>query len=274
MLIGLVTGAFAIEKPSGYKDLIVKKNGISSYQSNDGKIYVIDAPLWKFKLDFSSIGDSAGKNSGGNLLFTKKDISEHYNEMYNSNLYAVLNGQFFSRENDITSLSFPTKGDNKVFQAVHHEPEKKKRTLYMYKGVYPIFYNGYSKGLLENSKITDVITSLNPEDTKTVNEFQPNKKIGRHYIACVPLKEYNTNLATCKNLLFFYSDNATHNDMMNAAKKWGIKKYHIMMMDGSGSAQLYSEVMTESGIVEKHGLTRWKFPDYRPLPNVISIFNR
>jgi hypothetical protein len=199
---------------------------------------------------------------------------DYYNKSNNGNLYAVLNGQFFNNDANPTTISFPLKGNGKVFQSINHEPEKKKRTLYMYEGIMPIFYNGYSESLLNNSKNTDVITSLNPEDISTVNNFQPSNKIGRNYIGCIPLKEYNNDLATCKNLLFFYSDKSTHNDMMNAAKKWGVKPNHIMMMDGSGSAQLNSEVMDDSNYIEKYGLTKYGFPDYRSLPNTISIFAR
>jgi hypothetical protein len=73
MFISLVSSVFGVEKPSGYNSLVVNKNSISSYQSDDGKIYVIDTPLYKFSLDFSSIGIQAGTNEWGNKLFyTKK----------------------------------------------------------------------------------------------------------------------------------------------------------------------------------------------------------
>lgn len=276
----VVYASYIEAAPTGYTSLLNNKHGIKGYESKDGKILVIDAPLGSFKLDFSSTGKPSGKNKWGGNLYKRKYLTQHYADILekdnSENLYAVLNSQFFGKyPNNTATFAFPLKGNGTIYQEDDTEKKYGKRTLYMYKGIFPIFTDGYNKKLLKNSKITDVISALNPSNTNNLKDkLKPKSKIGRHYIGCIPLREYSKKLSTCKNIVFFYSTLSTNKEMISAMTNWGIKKHHIMAMDGSGSAQIYSEVMTHSGIIEGYGAARFNIPDYRDLPGVISIYRR
>jgi hypothetical protein len=134
--------------------------------------------------------------------------------------------------------------------------------------------NGYSSKLLKNKNITDAITSLNPFSSINVKEkFKANSSIGRFYIGCIPLKKYNKDIAICKNILFFYSTKATHYEMINVVKKWGVENNFLMAMDGSGSAQMYSDMISNEQNLELYGV-RALFPDFRDLSGIISLYSK
>jgi len=274
-----ISSVFATEVREEYTHLVHYNFDISSYKSNNGKYYVIDAPIGKFKLDFSAVGKKSKKNKHGGQLYERQSIYDHYLDKDDGSgfLYAMLNGQFFGKYSGHTAqFAFPLKGKNKIFHDTDTQTQYAKKTLYMAQvkdKQIPIFMNGFHKGLFKHSLISDAITALDPYHKKTKEDkLKVEEKIGRHYIGCIPLKEYNTNLATCRNLIFIQSNEATHTDMLEEMKKWGVKEHHIMAMDGSGSARLYSTMMVHSGIVERAGLNSLGFADWRDLPNVISIY--
>lgn len=279
------SSVFAIDKPQGYNNLSVKEKGISSYISSNSKFIAIDCPTGKFKLDFSSVGEKDGKNEWGHTLYERNSIDYYYNELINP--YAVLNGQFFAKytkDKSMAAISFPLKGNGIAFQDketdIKDEDKKtfkySKKTLYMFRGHIPVIMTGFHKKYFDMKVFSDVITGLNPNVNNKVfmDKIKSTENIGRNYIGCIPYKKYDygEKLAICKNLLFLYSSKATHNEMITEMQKWGIKNNQTIVMDASGSAQLYSKKM--SGTIEKYGTTSWHIPDYRDLPSVIAIHER
>jgi hypothetical protein len=120
LLVGLVSAALAgvnVNKPNGFKTLVQVKNGISSYINNSENIYIIDAPIRKFKLDMSHIGRYSGKNKWNHNLYKKDSLYNFSALANNGNLYTAFNSQFFDNSsNSFTPLSFPLKGNGKIFQ--------------------------------------------------------------------------------------------------------------------------------------------------------------
>jgi hypothetical protein len=291
------SSVFAVGVPTDYIDLDnSKKTGLKSYKSKNEKFYVINAPLRKFSLDFGAVGEENHDLTSpwGHRYFEKNNIEEYYNPIMKP--YAILNGQFFGEHADddsVGAFSYALKGGGKVFQD-ENEQTFEKRTLYMVQldkgGVsYPLMIRGYRKNILNHNIVTNAITGLDPyfDNTKDENCAEKNKKslctikekikhsekIGRNYIGCIPFSKYKNNkkVAFCKNLIFFHANSATHNEVLTEMEKWGIKKYHSMIMDGSGSSQLYSKKMSSSGNIELSGKNSLGWADERVLPMLFQF---
>ena len=87
-----------------------------------------------------------------------------------------------------------------------------------------------------------------------------NTSMGRFYIGGL---HYNS--SSLRYLLFFVSKSSTQSTMNYEISKWGVAEHEVVMMDGSGSAQM------KTSNFSVYGHNQYHFADKRKLANVISI---
>lgn len=173
-----------------------------------------------------------------------------------SNAFAIVNGAFFYLgkwnahtifSQTYTKIMHPFTPGNPVWNT-----SEKTRTLCIKDNNRAVVDNtGYNKR--DYSKACKFsITLLHPSVSK-----DRNSKIGRNYIG---VSRDNS------KVLFFLSTESTQADMERLIKSWGIPDYHIIMGDGSGSAQMRTKrniLLGYNGALNLYG---------RTIPHLIQIF--
>jgi hypothetical protein len=228
----------------------VNYGAVSVYKK--GGIYVSVINLDKAKVNVGNVEES------GSNLFVKNSMNTWWSDYKNNKTLAMYNGQFFSMNgylsSDTTTLSFPLRS---YWRSINTSTDSGSlRTLYVdSRGKTKIFPN-YTSSYLNYSK--ELIVGLNPSTNKGYNN-----STGRFYIVGIPRKDgepyYSRDM---KYLLLFTAVSSTQTNMMYQISRWNGYKANTIMMDGSGSAQM------RVGSLKVYGNG---FPQYRHLPNVISI---
>jgi hypothetical protein len=255
MLVALISGANAGNYviPSGYQYIKSVGNGaIKVYKKNGVYVSIID--LGRAKLNVGNV------QAAGNNKFVKYTLSEWWNNI--SNKLAIYNGQFFSMNGwpyaSTTTLSFPLRSYwNNINTSIDTGSLK---TLRVNSWGYTTIHYGYSSSMLNNSK--ELIVGFNPNQNKGYS-----KSTGRFYIAGIPFNKSETReyYRTMEYLLFFTAISKNQSQMYSEISQWNAMQRDIVMMDGSGSAQM------KVGSLEVYADG---FPRKREIPNVISIESR
>lgn len=160
-------------------------------------------------------------------------------------------GTKFNFAHDYRKIMFPFTPGNTVWNS-----SENTRTLCIKDNNRAVVDNtGYNKR--DYSKACKFsITLLHPSVSK-----DRNSKIGRSYIG---VSKDNT------KVLFFVSHANTQTGMEKLIKSWGIPDYHIIMGDGSGSAQLFTRRSYVRGS-NIFGGTPYSL-DGRSVPHMIQVF--
>ena len=246
MLVSLVSMSFAgnYNVPNGYT-LKESSNGAKIY--SNGNISVVIADMDRNRVDLGIL------NYAYRGKFYKDSISNWWKNYASYSTFAMINGQFFNTTINPTTLSFPLKDNGHVVTS-YVDDNSQKRTLIIDKYNNAKILRGYTSYYLYNDA-PDVIVGLNPSVSKS--SWAP---IGRNYIGGIPKGTCNPRYSSCdmKYLMFFIAKRKTQYYMLKEVEKWGVSKYAVVMMDGSGSSQLKSRTSSMYG-------------DGRYLPNVITI---
>jgi hypothetical protein len=122
---------------------------------------------------------------------------------------------------------------------------------------------------LKNKNITDGITGFDPFDINAQKAIGAKYNKGRNMIGCIPFPKYDLgSIAICKKVYFFISKSISQKSLISEMKKWGIEEEYMLTLDGSGSAQAYTEEFQYNG-------KNFRMPgDYRKIPNSILIYSR
>jgi hypothetical protein len=243
-LVGiLVSGVFGANIPDGYSK-IYSEEGFTTYKN--GNIYVSVVDLQKCKVKFGNVDKASSGNS-----FTKHNLDYWWNNIEGVQT-AIFNGQFFNPDIDPTPLSFPLLSSWNTL--VTQVDPGDLRTLKIYDNAKEAqILDDYYSYYLNNSK--ELIVGLHPSVDK-----KKNSNIGRFYIGGL---HYNS--SSLRYLLFFVSKSSTQATMNSEISKWGVAEHEVVMMDGSGSAQMKTSQFSV------YGRNSYYLYDKRDLPNVISI---
>jgi len=246
ILVGFGSSAWAVVcVPAGYSKVESKKNGFAVYKK--GNLYVTVVDLQKYEVTFGGVHKASNGNS-----FYKHKLNDWWN--YYKPL-AMFNGQFFNIWKNPTPLSFPLRAQYRTL-VTQVDSGRSLKTLKIYSnGNEAQVYNGYGSWMLNNSK--ELIVGLDPSEN-----MDESSNIGRFYIGGV-----NDNSSSLRYLLFFVSDQKSQDDMLIEIDNWGVWDQNILMMDGSGSAQMKTSKVTIYG----SRASSYYVPDYRNLPNVLLV---
>ena len=244
LVIGVVSSSWAgVSIPAGYTKVESKGSGFSIYKK--GNLYVTVVDLQKYEVTFGGVHKASSGNS-----FYKHKLNDWWN--YYRPL-AMFNGQFFNTYKDPTPLSFPLRAQYQTLVR-HTDPGRSLKTLKIYSnGNEAQVYYGYDSWMLNNSK--ELIVGLNPSEN-----MDENSNIGRFYIGGL-----HSNSSSLRYLLFFVSERKSQGDMLSEIHDWGVWDQDIVMMDGSGSAQMKTNKVTI------YGYNQYYFRDKRDIPNVILV---
>jgi hypothetical protein len=252
--------AAELPPPSGYSKI---KNGAGAdlYSDSTGKVYVQVVDL--LNGGGVSFDAHAGLVDYSNKIYKRESLDYLYNFFNSSSLFSMTNGQFFDNNSSTTKLSFPVKGSWNQLATINGEVNLSKRTLYIKTDGYAYIEDGYNASLLSDYDVSDLIVSLHPDVGKS-----SGFKIGRSYIG-----GYSANCsvsADCKytHLIFLVAANKKQSQMETIASNWGILPKSLIMMDGSGSAQIKAgnKSLYGSNSTIRHN------EEKRELPHVISIY--
>jgi len=248
MLVGLVSSVFGdtleYSVPPGYQIVESHNYGKFAVFKKDN-IYVTVVKIKDYDINFGLVHKASSSNS-----FYKHYMNTWWNDYSNTKTLSMFNGQFFNVTTfSKTPLSFPLRSNWNTI--VTQKDPGNLRTLKIYNNNIEaqILYD-YNSDYLKNSK--ELIVGLNPNVDKG-----KNIKTGRFYIGGL-----HTNSSTLKYLLFFIGVSNTQYNMENELYNWNILEQDIVMMDGSGSAQM------RFGNLKVYGDG---IPTYRRLPNIIRI---
>ena len=216
--------------------------------------YVVIADL---RLTNVSFGNAIQSNYGGNSYY-KMGISSWRRKL--GNPFAVINGQFFNKDMNPTTLSFGLKSNGDIIHSeIATDPsdaKKKLRTLTInYTGKASV-HDYANHNLIYKLDNKEAIVGLSPDEN--MSGIFP---IGRNYMV---VKE-NTDDKSTSSLYLFVARYMNQIGMERKIESWGLSLDNSIMMDGSGSSQLKTNKISYYG-----GTSKVK-PDYRSLPNVISI---
>jgi len=168
----------------------------------------------------------------------------------------MFNGQFFNIHKNPTPLSFPLRTQYQTLVTHIDLGSKSLKTLKIYSnGTSAQIYDGYGSWMLKNSK--ELIVGLDPSE-----DMHSWASIGRFYIGGI-----HDDSSSLRYLLFFISTQKNQDDMVKEIYNWEVWPQDIIMMDGSGSAQMKTNKITIYGSKAPYIY----YPDYRPLANVLLV---
>lgn len=263
---------------AGYGPVFVPQNyvlqktqgGISIYKHNTQNTFVMLVDVASSEFDFSSTMGSAGVNSDGFNLYHTGDILEQWN--LNSTKLAtpvfMVNGSFFAYTPTAillgkTYLSFPVKGNYRTLNNKVADSSEPVRNLVINSSGKAYFNDGFNLSLFNSSTTKEMMTGLIPNLKK-----DPNSSIGRNYIGGLPsvgcLPDSTTQNCSMDYLVFFVSFSSTHANMLTQMNDWRIPNKSRIMMDGSGSTQLFISA----------GFKYFNKVDGRKFPNAILVGNK
>lgn len=252
--------AAELSPPSGYSK-IQNGEGVDLYANNSKDVFVQVVDLQNG--GGISFDAHAGLVDYSNKIYKKEKLDDLYNYFNSSNLFSITNGQFFDHNSSTTKLSFPVKGAWNQLATINGEVKLSKRTLYMKTDGFAYIDDGYNESLLNDYSVSDLIVSLNPDE-----QFSAKYAIGRFYIG-----GYSPNCQTnikCKYeyLILLTAKEKTQIDMEAIADRWGVLPKSLIMLDGSGSAQVKTYKYSLYGVNNPYTNTS----DKRKLPHIISIY--
>lgn len=242
----------------------MKNDAISIYKSRSEDIYAIVVTTADADISFG------GNLGSGNEIDTyyKGTITEHFDENSNSDTVAVINGQFFDvmgtflkyKTTDPAKLVYPVKSNYTKLSSTIYDTNYTLRSLLINSSGQVYIREGFSQVLFNSSAIKEYIVGLYPSAVKN-----PDSAIGRHYIGGITKDACNPSTTICEYeyLIFFIAKSSTHYNMLSQMSLWGIPAKSRIMMDGSGSAQMYIDKTTP--LILKG--------DGRYIPNSIIIGN-
>lgn len=270
-----VAGKYVV--PSTYT-LSSQKGDIFVYQHTNQNTFAIVVDTAKSQFDFGGTMGYAGDGK-----YYRGDILEHWNK--NSSRLAkpvlMVNGSFFQfkpieyKLSTSVTLSFPLKDGYTNYSVKNTDPSNDFRSLYiksspsgvdtvhMVNGIRDNIGANIDFNIFHDSATKSYITGLVPAPIKN-----PNSKIGRNYIGGIPTLGCNPRKALCnlQYLVFFIAFSSTHDNMVKQMDDWQILSETRMMMDGSGSTQIF--LNTTGNYMNKGD------DNGRKIPNVILVGNK
>ncbi len=208
---------------SGFQS-IIKDSGIEVYKKDSvqGKLeYVTVVNRQKAR-----INNLVGTVNTANGTISKKVLTEFWQDATNQNTptkkaRVVINGTFFSTNDDPTGIAFGLKVGGKVITYGYAIGKE-------YPGLIRIFEFGrvggggsispYRKNIFENKLGTDIVGGLDVTANKSANRYLPRTFVG---------------VNRDKKILFYSSNHARQIDATNTLKAFGAKE--MIMLDGGGS---------------------------------------
>jgi len=246
-------------------------DSVKIYKKKSSAFYVVAVDMKKARIKVGSHFQRTKKN--GRNYFSKESIIAHHDKNRDyidtyygtyKNLVATLNSQFFNKNTDPSALPFPLKSNGIKLYDKDDEPHLKKRSLIITRSGRAYIKNGFTESWFRRSYFQEFLVGLHPDVNK-----KPFWNIGRHYIGGIPKGRCNPDKRTCsyEYLLFFVKKYARQAYMERAIKQWNVKSSAMIMMDGSGSAQLKTDK------IEMYGSTTGSLSaDERDLPITLSIY--
>ena len=120
------------------------------------------------------------------------------------------------------------------------------------------------QSILKNQSIKELMVGLDPSVGKSRYITIGRSYMGAYSNTCDP------KWATCifSHVLFFIAKDKTQSQMQSIATSWDVSTEALVMMDGSGSAQI------KAGSYSLYGGASFKGynPDYRTMPHAILTY--
>jgi len=259
-IFSLQTFSAELSTPSGFVK-IRNGNGADLYRNSANDVYVQVVDLQGGGgVSFHGFANSYNPSVPS---FYRQSLTSLYNNNNSSGLFSAVNGQFFDNESSITGVAFPVKTQGLIRSSAVWDNLSKRTFMINYSG-YAYIKNGYSSSYLNDSNMKEVLVGLHPNVNKS-----SVLSIGRSYIGGVT-QGCNPSYATCAHryVLFFVAKNKRQSQMQSIASSWGVHSNSLVMMDGSGSAQMKSGFY---GIYGSRAPSVYA-PDYRAMPHAILTY--
>lgn len=259
--------------PSGWQQKESFVTGSTKlYKKDNDNFFVVAVDISKAKIKVGGV--NSHYSDGTTELFYTDSIDNYwdnninYVDIYNStyqNLFAVLNGQFFDNSRNPTGLSFPVKSNGIILTDNNGEDYLAKRSLVIDSNGSVYITEGVPLGLLDSYNSKEFITGLHPDEDKNGWAWF----VGRNYIGGIPKGTCDPSKTSCsyEYILFFVNQDAKQSTMESEIAKWGVPSKSIIMMDGSGSAQMKTRNYSVYG-------NNGQSIDKRYLPNTILIYGK
>jgi Phosphodiester glycosidase len=215
--------AIKVQIPQGFQS-IINESGIEVYKKADGKEkleYVTVVSTEK-----AAINNLVGAVDTNNETITKKLMTEFWQDAINQNTptkkaRVVINGTFFSTNDDPTGIAFGLKVGGKVITYGYAIGKE-------YPGLIRVFEFGnmgkagrispYGRNIFENRLSMDIVGALDVTANKSANRYLPRTFVG---------------VNRDKKTIFYSSNYARQIDATNTLKAFGAKE--MAMLDGGGS---------------------------------------
>lgn len=222
------------EVPSNYSELETS-NGATLYISDNNDYHAIYVDLSKAKLRFDRIIDTGNTNQWGHKLFQKYDQTDFWNMYHSNKTFGFVNGQFFDPTlwKSTSSISFPVKGNNVLFQS--NNTESRSLNTILHSGGTYAYKNGYDTSDLNN--VSDAFTGWNYSVKKGDDDLSEDQYT---HLGVIPNGSCNPGTQTCtlKAVVFLISENkymSTAVGELNSS--WNISNEFITRLDSGGSSQ-------------------------------------
>ncbi|MGB2110586.1 MAG: hypothetical protein ACPHY8_01285 [Patescibacteria group bacterium] len=227
--------------PEGYTKV---EDSIGAAIYKNGNFYAVYVDLDISTINLNNLESTGDYNEWGHANYVTMNLSEHWSKFSDYSTFALINGQFFDHETDITKspVSYPLIADTDIIQVTAPDPSLKTQSLYQTYDNKWFITDGFSSNYSNKKNLLvgfDITQSLGAGDLSW------SKTIDRTYVGGIP-KDCDQSTQTCygvDKLVFLIGNNKNANSMINEIKKWGIPNNLIIRLDGSDSTQLKSNII-------------------------------